>query len=45
MPAYELYLDQLRDGFFGSCEEKEKGQLSAILDKEWKVVEMAGISL
>lgn len=46
MPAYELYLDQLRDSFFGSrsgCEEK--GQLSVIMDKERKVVKMAGISL
>lgn len=44
MPAYELYLDQLRGGFFksdGSC--KGKGQLSVILDKERKIVKLAGI--
>lgn len=45
MPAYELYLDKLRRGFFGahaSCEEK--GQLSVILDKERTVRKMAVIS-
>lgn len=46
MPAYELYLDQLRGGFFRPCSGYEtKGQLSVILDKERKVVKMAGISL
>lgn len=46
LPAYELYLDQLRGGFFGSCSDSgEKGQLSVKLDKKRKVVKMAGISL
>ena len=37
MSAYELYLDQLRGGFFRSS-EAEKGQLSVVLDKRRKVV-------
>jgi D-glycerate 3-kinase len=45
MPAYELYLDQLRHGFFRShagCEEK--GQLSVILDRERNIVKMEKVS-
>ncbi|CAI7605089.1 unnamed protein product [Penicillium pancosmium] len=41
MSAYELYLDQLRKGFFQldqSC--IDKGQLRVVLDKERKVTEM-----
>lgn len=37
MSAYELYLDQLRGGFFRSS-DAEKGQLSVILNKRRKVV-------
>lgn len=41
MSAYELYLDQLRHGFFRGhidCEQKE--QLSVLLDKNRKAMEM-----
>lgn len=41
MPAYELYLDQLRSGFFRSSQsDVEKGQLRVILNKERKIVGM-----
>lgn len=44
MPAYELYLDQLRSGFFrGQTGCEEKGQLSVILDKKRRVMEVAVI--
>ncbi|RAH59051.1 D-glycerate 3-kinase-like protein [Aspergillus piperis CBS 112811] len=38
MPAYELYLDQLRRGFFSGREGK--GQLSVVLDERRKVMEI-----
>ncbi|KAF2185478.1 D-glycerate 3-kinase-like protein [Zopfia rhizophila CBS 207.26] len=34
MPAYELYLDGLRDGFFGSKDER---QIRVVLDRDRKV--------
>lgn len=41
MPAYELYLDQLRSGFFRSSQsDVEKGQLRVILNQERKIVGM-----
>ncbi|KAJ5676137.1 hypothetical protein N7462_009034 [Penicillium macrosclerotiorum] len=43
MPAYELYLDQLRRGFFKSQHrdaEQEKGQLRVVLDKERKILKI-----
>ncbi|OOQ91652.1 hypothetical protein PEBR_08952 [Penicillium brasilianum] len=44
MPAYELYLGQLRSGFFRPHEScKGKGQLSVILDKERMIVKMAKV--
>jgi D-glycerate 3-kinase len=44
MPAYELYLDQLRGGFFSPHEIcKGKGQLNVILDKERMIVKMAEV--
>ncbi|GKZ79536.1 hypothetical protein AnigIFM56816_003735 [Aspergillus niger] len=36
MPAYELYLDQLRSGFFSG--QGKKGQLSVVLDERRKVM-------
>lgn len=39
MPAYELYLDQLRDGFFGLDTTARKGQLRVVLDRERRVVD------
>ncbi|KAJ5819900.1 hypothetical protein N7474_005491 [Penicillium riverlandense] len=39
MPAYELYLDQLRDGFFGLDMTARKGQLRVVLDRERRVVD------
>ncbi|KAJ5624498.1 hypothetical protein N7510_000807 [Penicillium lagena] len=39
MPAYELYLDQLRDGFFGLDTMPKKGQLRVVLDRERRVVD------
>jgi D-glycerate 3-kinase len=38
MPAYELYLDQLRDGFFGLDKTARKGQLRVVLDRDRTVV-------
>ncbi|KAJ5865017.1 uncharacterized protein N7529_006933 [Penicillium soppii] len=40
MPAYELYLDQLRCGFFNlkSSDVAKKGQLRVVLDQDRKVV-------
>ena len=40
MPAYELYLDQLRHGFFdfNSFDVGQKGQLRVVLDQDRKVV-------
>lgn len=44
MPAYELYLDQLRRGFFRGCIGcEEKAQLRVLLDKERIVLEVAAI--
>ncbi|CAG7979236.1 unnamed protein product [Penicillium salamii] len=39
MPAYELYLDQLRRGFFDKSLGGEKGQLRVVLDENRKVVD------
>ncbi|KAJ5108427.1 hypothetical protein N7456_005102 [Penicillium angulare] len=39
MPAYELYLNQLRKGFF--VDGGEKGQLQVILDKERKITRIS----
>ncbi|CAG8324748.1 unnamed protein product [Penicillium salamii] len=39
MPAYELYLDQLRRGFFDKSVGGEKGQLRVVLDENRKVVD------
>lgn len=45
MPAYELYLDQLRRGFFPLDQFfSNKGQLRVILDKERKVTKMVTTS-
>ncbi|KAJ5727644.1 hypothetical protein N7493_005464 [Penicillium malachiteum] len=41
MPAYELYLDQLRAGLFS--DDKDKGQLRLILDKERKVTNIYNV--
>lgn len=42
MPAYELYLDQLRDGLFraglSQSRAEQKGQLRVVLDKERNIV-------
>jgi D-glycerate 3-kinase len=38
MPAYELYLDRLREGFFPRS--RGKLQLHVVLDAERRVVEM-----
>lgn len=41
MPAYELYLDQLRSGFFGLGQSfSGRGQLRIILDKKRKVTKI-----
>ncbi|KAJ5178808.1 hypothetical protein N7492_002018 [Penicillium capsulatum] len=40
MTAYELYLDQLRRGFFGGSEKGREGQLRVVLDKERTVVDV-----
>ncbi|KAJ5280499.1 hypothetical protein N7478_005871 [Penicillium angulare] len=39
MPAYELYLNQLRKGFF--ADGGEKGQLRVVLDKERRITRMS----
>lgn len=39
MPAYELYLDQLRGGFFDSSSGPRKTQVRVVLDRGRKVVE------
>ena len=41
MPAYELYLDQLREGFFG--DGGDKGQLRMVLDRERKINKISTI--
>lgn len=45
MPAYELYLDQLRRGFFRGdrAGSGEKGQLRVVLDKGRKIVDVSSI--
>ncbi|CAI7677633.1 unnamed protein product [Penicillium manginii] len=45
MSAYELYLDQLRRGFFQLDEScSDRGQLRVVLDKQRKVIEMLSLS-
>ncbi|CAG8256573.1 unnamed protein product [Penicillium olsonii] len=39
MPAYELYLDQLRQGFFDSSAGDGKGHLRVVLDQDRKVID------
>lgn len=44
MSAYELYLDQLRSGFFESDRSRtDRGQLRVVLDKERKVTKMSNL--
>jgi D-glycerate 3-kinase len=44
MPAYELYLDYLRQGFFNSLppdERAQRGHIRAVLGREREIVGMA----
>jgi hypothetical protein len=47
MPAYELYLDQLRKGFFNGTELCESGkkreQLHVVLDKSRHVINIQNV--
>jgi D-glycerate 3-kinase len=45
MPAYELYLDQLRQGFFKgiSPNEMQKGHLHVILDKARQLIDIQNV--
>jgi len=40
MPAYEIYLDRLRAGFFDGAPEPAKTQLHVLLDRSRNVVEL-----
>ena len=40
MPAYEIYLDRLRAGFFGGTPEATRSQLHVLLDKSRNVLEL-----
>ncbi|EON67166.1 hypothetical protein W97_06419 [Coniosporium apollinis CBS 100218] len=43
MPSYELYLDQLREGFFRDCAGTDKAQLRILMEEDRSVVEIKEI--